>query len=948
MHKPYLNTCIAAFWVMGLVISGSVAEAARSKAQTGNPPTALIFDYDTRLDINNLEMFVYNDGNFAYDNANVLGKTDGLYYPRGTSKTVVYSAGLWLGAKVAGETRVAIAEYSSEFVPGPMEDGTYLPDNALFKVYKVRSGDTPASNPDYANWPVSQGAPVDATGDPLILGDLMTWSVFNDADPDHHINDAGSTLPLGVEIQHTAFGWARGTALGNVYFLKYLIINKGGNTLDSAYVSIWADPDLGNASDDLVGCDTVLSLGYCYNEGEDSEYGAAAPAVGFDFLRGPLVLGSPADIGWLNGVARPGFKNLAMSSFNKYINGTDPASRVETYGYMKGLTKDGLSGQMIPMIDPSTGLPTRFAVSGDPVAQTGWIDEAAADRRLMLSTGPFTMVPGDTQEVVVAVLVGQGNSPLGSVIALRQVDEAVQTVFEDNFSALELTGDLSLYGRGLDRQVQLIWASDLIDPYDPFPSLPEVFQFEGFNIFQGLSANGPWRKIATFDRVNDVLLIYADRFNPATGGIERVIVQSGSDSDLRYDLTVNTDAYTQQPLENGTEYFFAVSGYYYDINGLIPFTGPFGELYGYLTATVETLPVVVAVVPSGNLGLVADTALHIAGSSDAMVVVEYLDPPATANVDYRVTFNADLTWNLVDQSTGAIELTQQLTHEFGYDFPIINGMMIRVLTPVVGVNRIVETFNAYGPVIPPDNVNFSLNSTHEWYMDPYGDHSLGRYNWSYPTDDDYEIRFVSGASEHCFDWFGPYGSDDYSSVNPFLVPFEVWNIGNAKLEDPNDDVRISFMLLDDGNDIGVFGWGDGLYLNEIPYNNVDWTSPGENTGNHDPDNLSWSYRRFRFIDSESGSSFPAAGTIVTVFTNKPATTADVFEFTAGYSCGDVDGSHQIDITDAVHLINYIFVFGQPPIGEPDVNCDGSVNITDIVYLINYVFALGPSPCAACD
>ncbi len=174
---------------------------------------------------------------------------------------MVYGAGLWLGAQVAEEARVAIAEYSSEFVPGPMANGAYQPDNAQFKVYKVRRSDTPASNPDYANWPVSQGAPVDAYGDPLILGDVMTWSVFNDANPNQHANDAGSTQPVGVEVHHTALGWFRSAPLGNAYFLRYLILNQGGNTLDSAYVSIWADPDLGNASDDLVGCDTLLSLG---------------------------------------------------------------------------------------------------------------------------------------------------------------------------------------------------------------------------------------------------------------------------------------------------------------------------------------------------------------------------------------------------------------------------------------------------------------------------------------------------------------------------------------------------------------------------------------------------------------------------------------------------------------------------------------------------------------
>ncbi|MCC6963680.1 MAG: dockerin type I repeat-containing protein [candidate division Zixibacteria bacterium] len=925
-------------------------EAARPKVRTTSGPTALYNDIDTRISINNLDMFVYNDGNFAYDNANILGKTDGLYYPKGTTRTVVYSAGIWIGAKVGGEVRVAIAEYGSEFVPGPMANGTYQPDNDAFHVYQIRAGDEFGNNPDYDQWPVDQGAPIDNQGHPLLLGQEMTWSAFNDADPVSHINDAGSTLPLGVEIQHSVFGWSGYGALQNIYFLKYVIINKGGNQLDSAYVSIWADPDLGDASDDLVGCDTLLSLGYCYNEGADVVYGAAPPAVGFDFLRGPLVPGSPADIGWLNGTARPGYKNLSMTSFNKYINGTDPASKMETYGYMKGLIKDPNTMAMIPMVNPTTNLPTTFAMSGDPVTQFGWVDAAAADRRLMLSAGPFTMAPNDTQEVVVAVLVGQGDDPLHSITALRQVDQAVQAVFDDNFAALEPGDDLSLYGRGLDQSVQLIWDSNLIPFFIPFPSLNLAFQFEGFNIYQGLTEHGPWKKVATYDQVDDILLIYADVVNPTSGGVERIIVQSGTDSGLRYETLLNYDAYTQERFVNGNNYHFAVSGYYYDINGLIPFTDIYGNLYGYLTEVWETQLVPVSAVPQAGSMAVSDTAAHIAGFADAQVIIEYLDPDALTGHEYRVTFNSDGSWNLYDLTAGYFVLQNQAVQPSGYDFPIVDGMMIRVLGPGYGVKRIVEVQNAYGPVYPPDNVNFSLNSTGDWYMDPLGDHSLGRYSWAYPTDDDYEIRFTAGPNEHCFDWFGPNGSADYSYVNSFLVPLQVWNIGSADAYDPNDDVRISFMLLDDGDAFGMFDWGDGLYFNEIPYDNVNWSSPSENTGNHDPDNLSWSYRRFRFFpstDPPGTGDYPSAGTVVRVLTNKPATAADIFEFLAGYACGDVDGSHRVDITDAVTLVNYIFAGGAAPVGEGDVNCDDRVNITDVVYIVNYFFAYGPAPCASC-
>jgi hypothetical protein len=63
-------------------------------------------------------------------------------------------------------------------------------------------------------------------------------------------------------------------------------------------------------------------------------------------------------------------------------------------------------------------------------------------------------------------------------------------------------------------------------------------------------------------------------------------------------------------------------------------------------------------------------------------------------------------------------------------------------------------------------------------------------------------------------------------------------------------------------------------------------------------------------------------------------------------CGDVNGDRQIDITDVVYLINFLFIHGSAPdpIEHGDVNRDGKVNITDIVYLINYLFVDGPPPC----
>ena len=129
-----------------------------------------------RMDANNIDMFLTNHGSFGWDLAT---SQPGLRFPKGTTKTALFAAGLWVGAKVGGEVRTCVAEYSQEFAPGPMLNGTFQIDNASFKNYRLERGNT--TSPDYLNWPsapapAGQGAPLDSLGNPLLLGDLTIWS----------------------------------------------------------------------------------------------------------------------------------------------------------------------------------------------------------------------------------------------------------------------------------------------------------------------------------------------------------------------------------------------------------------------------------------------------------------------------------------------------------------------------------------------------------------------------------------------------------------------------------------------------------------------------------------------------------------------------------------------------------------------------------------------------
>ncbi|MEZ4651670.1 MAG: hypothetical protein R3E97_23280 [Candidatus Eisenbacteria bacterium] len=270
--------------VIALTGFNSEALSVSSHQPGGNGTTYL--DRSTWIDANQIEMVTTNEGSIGYD---LIQGAPGLVYPTGGVNTCLYAAGLWIGAVVDGEPHVTVAEYGFEFTPGRIEeDGSWDEDiyDPRWRTYKIERGDTPGSNPDYDEWPVDDGAPVDENGAPRHLGRQTLFSVYHDANPDAHTNDAGATQPLGADVQQTIFALDNPGAANDIVFVQWKIVNDGEEAWRDAYVSCWLDPDLGGAGDDYVGCDPDQSLGYCYNAtNDDLLYGATPPCLGALLVR---------------------------------------------------------------------------------------------------------------------------------------------------------------------------------------------------------------------------------------------------------------------------------------------------------------------------------------------------------------------------------------------------------------------------------------------------------------------------------------------------------------------------------------------------------------------------------------------------------------------------------------------------------------------------------------
>ncbi|MFZ1323269.1 MAG: T9SS type A sorting domain-containing protein [Ignavibacteria bacterium] len=414
--------------------------------QNPNVPQAVS---SLQQNVNNVSTWFRTNGSFNRDPAT---GNSGFEWPKGESKYARFASGLWLGGIVSGDTLIAIAEYDYEYQPGYVDDsGNPLGrDDPNYRIYNFSDNDTS----DYEAWRTIaslQGAYLNSSGNPYRMGSQTMFYSYTDGYPDSHGSNAGSTAPLKAVILQTNWSYIN-VNLKDVVFTEYRIINRSNQAWTNFYISLWTDDDLGNAIDDAVGIDTTVNmpLGYTYNfTNNDLEYGAAPPAVGFTVLRGPVTASIGDTVkyysppGSNNLVVLPNMKEIKLSSFNTYSNGDpsvgDPTNYKETYRNLQGLRRDGTQWR-----DPITNLLTYYPFSGDPVTSSGWNMTEEGDRRSLMTFGPVTIQPGDTQSVICAQLIARGSSNLNSITALRNLTSYVHGIYQDNFQSVVSVNNYSI------------------------------------------------------------------------------------------------------------------------------------------------------------------------------------------------------------------------------------------------------------------------------------------------------------------------------------------------------------------------------------------------------------------------------------------------------------------------------------------------------------------------
>jgi hypothetical protein len=413
-----------------------------------------MYGYETNsININNIDMGFSNNGASSWSSGEI-----GFHWPRGSTNTLTFGDGMVIAGIESKNFKIAGSIYSSSLQPGCIIRGKPAdptdPNNHIFKIQKnwEKLPDGKLKDQfryDYENWPVEYGAPyvedINGKKTPLFLGDQQIWFGMNGLNKEL-ANSFYNSTPMDLEVQ--CLIWANNSKkyLENVIFKKYSIINKGQNDLDDAYLAYWSDPDIGDGSDDYCGCDTISELGYAYNGNQiDKNYGSSVPALGYLILQGPIVKSDNSNeyAFWNFGVQK-GYKNLPMTSFTFTSKEGDtdyfpPATGTfgggyEMYNMMKGLKKSGEK-----WIDPTNNKSTGFLLSGDPVTKRGWIDGPTSnlipsDRSIILSSGPFKLAKLDTQEFVIAIIVGDGIDRLSSISVLKFYSLHAKSEFQDGLT----------------------------------------------------------------------------------------------------------------------------------------------------------------------------------------------------------------------------------------------------------------------------------------------------------------------------------------------------------------------------------------------------------------------------------------------------------------------------------------------------------------------------------
>ena len=655
------------------------------------------------------------------------------------------------------------------------------------------------------------------------MGNRTIFSVYNDL-TDH--KEFGSEA-LGVEIRQTVWAYDRKDILQDVIFVKWQLVNKSDSDWSAVYFAIWADPDVGDASDDLLGCDTLLNLGFCYNASNyDQNYGEDPPAVGFMILEGVTT----TDAG-----ENSGDHDMGMTSFSYYIGSDNihgnPQTASDAYRYLTGRWRDGTNmtndGEHGANEDAP---PTRYMFPGDPETHTGWLDSHPDDRRMLIGTGPFDLPrwedangnarpdlgePG-VQEIIAAVLVARGSNNLNSVTHLKKMAQKLELLYDADFQVARPPA--------IPQVTMTEYANECVLSWDAGPEQnADGTPYESPDVFARYYLGDTLRTVVGGDTLEEYIIDDAV-YNFYGYAVYQYADEDGSDplEIARWHLSDPGEAqeYTGPrhiritknhrpdfkdegfPLVNGKEYYFGVVAESY-----LRYSDP---------EILQSKPAILRVIPRAEPGVVygstyGDTiAVRYEPinpdlvANDVELIVIVADPSHTTGHEYRVFFlesSTGPTWDLIDETDDCTVLAAQTNIRGDEAYTVVDGLLVKVASLSPGIKAMVELDPASGEVYD-SRLWSSLNNygrSQHWPVFVISEDTgtdLARIDqYGRMTPKDYDLIFSDADSTLVWEYPTFRVLKSPLSGKADFVPFVVWRI------DPDGTrIRLPVCILDTNGD----------------------------------------------------------------------------------------------------------------------------------------------------
>jgi len=490
-------------WLSLLICLAVTAGSAGMPNGVGAKKPASILKRDLRYIYGRYEIPVTNDGRFGWDpEYNVPG---GGRWPKGSNEGYIFGAGIWVGAIVDSVKQVSVGynptNIQTEFVPGNLPNEPGYTDRT--EIVYVSTDYPDASLPP---WPRGY----DPRGNPITVSQMDSWSVCNDLDPSRQFENG---KPLGVLLTTETFSWSSTFRdVQDIAYITYTIknINPDGKVWKNAYIGFAMDADIGDPTNDLTGCYKNLNIGFTYSSANLTtlEKTLAHPPgyVGIKFLDGP---------------ARDPISGAAtMSGFVKWASELNPNTDEARYDLLARATYDS-------------------------------VDNEPADKRMLISSGPFNLAYGDSVRLVVAVVFAWPEWYYNPAVTgqldryaahLKLVAANAQYIYDNDYKFPQPPDLPQLSLSPDDRKMVILWddaSEKTIEEAISLPGITDPHDFEGYRLWKSVSgAEGTFELLGQWDIID-----YDDLGKPI-----------GKNTGLSH-------SYVDKSLTNGRNYFYAITAY---------------------------------------------------------------------------------------------------------------------------------------------------------------------------------------------------------------------------------------------------------------------------------------------------------------------------------------------------------------------------------------------------